>query len=426
MNAPSKIGDLPPLEFTRWRNAPNFLIGGGLVLCVVGALLDLRQFGYSWLLAFMFCLSVPLGAAFLVMMHHLFDASWSVGIRRFCEHLACLLFPWMAVFFIPIALLAPRIYSWMTADPHVERDLAAKWPLFTWPGFYLAAVVCFAVWWLISSRLRYWSLKQDQDGSALCTHRMRLHSGWGIFAYGGTLTLGAIMWMKALQYQWYSTMYGVYYFAGCAWIGYAAAYVIAMILDRQGLIRDTMGAEQYYFLGSLLFAFTVFSAYIHFGQYFVIWNANMPEETFWYVVREKGSWFAIGLILVFGHFLVPFLALLRIDVKLVFRFMVPLCVWIGLMEYVDLSFNIKPVLHPNGFPLRWIWLDAGCIAFMGGVLIKVFIRDLHRHPPYPIKDPRLAEAMGLYPEMPVDLSAQELRLGAEPSDAAGQPEGGGR
>ena len=217
--------------------------------------------------------------------------------------------------------------------------------------------------------------------------------------FGFTLTLAAIMWMKALQYQWYSTMYGVYYFAGCVWVALAAAYVIAMVLDRQGLIRDTMGAEQYYFLGSLLFAFTVFSAYIHFSQYFVIWNANMPEETFWYVLREKGSWWAVGLILVFGHFLVPFLALLRIDVKLVFRFMVPLCAWIGLMQYVDLSFNIMPVLHPDGFPLQWVWLDAGCLALMGGVLAKVFLRDLNRYPAYPVKDPRLAEAMGLYPEV---------------------------
>jgi hypothetical protein len=170
--------------------------------------------------------------------------------------------------------------------------------------------------------------------------------------------------------------------------------VIALILDRQGLIRDVMGAEQYYYLGSLLFAFTVFSAYIHFSQYFIIWNANMAEETFWYVLREKGTWWTVGLILVFGHFLVPFLCLLRIDVKLVFRFMMPLCVWIGLMQYVDLSFNIMPVLHPDGFALRWVWLDAGCLALMGGV------RDLNRHAPYPIKDPRLAEAMGLYPELP--------------------------
>jgi hypothetical protein len=255
---------------------------------------------------------------------------------------------------------------------------------------------------------------------------MRFHSSWGIWAFGLTLTLGAIMWMKALQHQWFSTMYGVYYFAGCAWVALAAAYVIARVLDEQGLIRDTMGAEQYYFLGSLLFAFTVFSAYIHFGQYFVIWNANMPEETFWYVLREKGSWWTVGLILVFGHFLVPFLALLRIDRKLVYRFMTPLCVWIGLMQYIDLAFNITPVLHPNGFALQWIWLDAGCLAVMGGVLTKVFLRDLNRYAPYPVKDPRLAEAMGLYPEvlnLPPDMDAGQTGGLSSPPP---HPGGGGQ
>jgi hypothetical protein len=400
MSSHAQSGKLPPVDLARWRNVPNLLIAGGAALCLIGAIWKPTQFAYSWLLAFMFCLSFVLGAAFLVMMHHLFDAGWSVGIRRLCEHLACLVFPWMAIFFIPIALLAPKIYQWMHADPRLEHDLAAKWPLFTKPGFYLAAVLCLGVWALLTWRLRYWSLKQDADGAARCTHKMRFHSSWGIFGFGLTVTLAAIMWMKALQYQWFSTMYGVYYFAGCVWTALATAYILAMILDRQGLISDAMGVEQYYYLGSLLFAFTVFSAYIHFSQYFVIWNANMPEETWWYVWREKGTWFAVSMVLVFGHFLVPFLSLLRIDVKLVFRFMVPLCFWIGLMEYVDLSFNIMPVLHPNGFALRWIWLDAGCVALMAGVLIKAFVRDLRRFPPYPVKDPRLAEAMGLYPEAP--------------------------
>ena len=58
-----------------------------------------KQFAFSWLLAFMFFLSLCLGALFLVLVHHLFDAGWSVPIRRFCEHIASLLFPWMAVAF---------------------------------------------------------------------------------------------------------------------------------------------------------------------------------------------------------------------------------------------------------------------------------------------------------------------------------------
>jgi hypothetical protein len=424
MSALSKSGDLPPLDLSKWRKLPDFMIGIGLLFCGLGAAVVPREFGFSWLLAFMFYLSLSLGALFLVLMHHLFDAGWSVGIRRFCEHLGCLVFPWMAIFFVPIALLAPKIYQWMNVNPLTDPEVHARWPLFTKPAFYAIAVICFAAWWLISSRLRYWSLKQDEDGSARCTRRLRIHSAWGIVVFGFTLTLAAIMWMKALQYQWYSTMYGVYYFAGCAWVALAMAYVIAMILDRQGFIRDAMGAEQYYFIGSLLFAFTVFSAYVHFSQYFIIWNANIPEETFWYVLREKGTWFAVGIVLIFGHFLVPFLALLRIDGKLVFKFMVPLCAWIGLMQYIDLSFNIKPVLYPDGFPISSLWLDAACLALMGGVLARVFLRDLQAHPAYPLKDPRLIEAMGLTHVSAADMAAYETSTASRPVSSEPTGKGG--
>jgi hypothetical protein len=400
MNATTPSGKVPDLS--RWRRVSNGCAGFGALLCIIGIVLDfhrhhdLRQFGYSWLLAFMFWLSLVLGALFLVMAHHLCDAVWSVPIRRFCEHIACLLFPWMVLFFIPIALLAPTIYSWTKLDPQLVYSLRVKWPLLTLPMFHAAAVVCFAVWCLLAFKLRRWSLKQDADGSAVCTNRMRRYSCWGMAAFALTLTLASILWMNAIQFRWYSTMYGVYFFAGSVWVSLAAAYLIAVALDRQGMLHGTMRAEHYYLLASLLFAFTVFSAYIHFSQYFVIWNANMPEETFWYVLRERGTWFGVGMVIVFGHFLLPFLALLRIDVKTVFRFMMPLCLWIALMQYVDLAFNITPALHPDGFPFRWLWLDFGCIALMGGVLARAFMRDLQRYPSIPVRDPRLKEAMGLY------------------------------
>ena len=183
MSALSQSGNLPPLDFSKWRKAPNLLIAGGFVLCLIGALWKPTQFAYSWLLAFMFCLSFVLGAIFLVLMHHLFDAGWSVGIRRFCEHLACLAFPWMALFFVPIALLAPKIYKWMSADPRLDHDLAAKWPLFTMPGFYLAAVLCFGVWALLTSRLRYWSSGRTR------TARPAAPTGCGSTPPGASLAL---------------------------------------------------------------------------------------------------------------------------------------------------------------------------------------------------------------------------------------------
>jgi hypothetical protein len=399
----------PPLPLSNWRKVPNYLIGFGLLFSLVGAVVDLKQFGYAYLLAFMYCLSFGLGALFLVLVHHLFDASWTVPLRRYCEHLACLLFPWMAILFIPIALLAKQLYPWMeVSNPAADHALHAKFPLFTRPGFYLSAVVCFGVWWLLSSRLRYWSLKQDETGEARCTHRMRFHASWGIFAFALTLTLGALMWVKAMMYEWYSTMYGVYYFAESVWVSLGVIFIIMMILNRQRIISHVLHEHQYYFLGSLMFAFTVFYAYIHFSQYFIIWNANMPEETFWYTIREQGTWFWVGMVLVFGHFLLPFLALLRIDVKSVFPWMFALGVWGVIMHYFDMSFNIMPLRWPKGFPLQWAWLDLACIAFMAGVLVKVFLRDFQRHPAYPLKDPRLHEAMGYYHPVPTQISGGEL------------------
>jgi hypothetical protein len=342
-------------------------------------------------------LSLVLGGLFLVLVHHLFDASWSVPIRRICEHIGCLAFPWMLIFFLPIAVLAqPIIFEWMRVDPHADPAVKAKLPLFTVGGFYLVAAICFGVWWFFSSRLRFWSLKQDESGGAECTRQMRLLASLGIFSFGITLTLAAIMWMKALQHQWFSTMYGVYYFAGSVWMTLATVYLMTAVLQRQGYLKDVVHSDTYYFLGSLLFAFTVFYAYIHFSQYFIIWNANVPEETFWYKMREEGSWWDIGQVIIFGHFFVPFLALLRIDVKLSLTIMVPICCWAWAMHFVDISFNVLPVSSPEGFPWQWIWLPAGSAALMTGVLVKVFIKNFLAHPPYPVRDPRLAESLNVY------------------------------
>jgi hypothetical protein len=370
------------------------MVAGGLV-AIAGLANDATRFGYAWLLAFMFFLSLGLGALFLVMAHHLFDASWSVPIRRFCEHAAACLFPWMALLFLPVAALAPRIYRWMqVADPGADHALRAKWPLFTPLGFYLVAVFCFGAWGLVSRQLRAWSLKQDQDGSAECTHKLRRWSAAGMFVFAPTLSLAAVMWMMALQHEWFSAIYGVYYFAESVWVTIAMVYFAAMVLQRAGILEAVLRGQQFYFLGTLLLAFTAFYAYIHFSQYFVIWNANLPEETSWYVARQRGSWKYVGLVIIFGHFLLPLLALLRIDLKLKFWWMAPLCVWVWLMHYVELAFNIMPVNHPGGLSLQWVWLDFACLAFMAGLLIKVLARDFARHAPYPVKDPRLSEALG--------------------------------
>lgn len=393
-----------PLDLSRWKKLPAILMAVGGLGALLGCLFFRKQFAFSWLTSFMFFLSLVLGGLFLVIVHHLFDASWSVPIRRINEHLACLA-PVMAVLFVPIALFRKDLYQWMNViDPATDHALYTKHPLLTQGGFFLTSLACFAIWTFISWGLRSQSLAQDKTGSASHTMRMRFLACLGVVLFALSLTMGAIMWVKTLQHQWFSTMFGVWYFAGSVWLTLATVYFITMCLKKMGPLRPVAGPNQFYFLGTLLFAFTVFYAYITFSQYFIIWNANIPEETFWYLLREKGTWFQISLIIIFGHFFLPFLILLRIDVKKFFPIMTGLAAWAWLMHFCDMQFNIMPVLHPNGFVLHW--LDISCMAFFGGLLSKLWIRWYFQHPPFPQKDPRIAETMGVYVE---PLSAGRAR-----------------
>ncbi len=388
---------------SRWTKIPLGLMVAGGAGVAAGYAMDPRQLGFSYLLAFMFFLSLCLGGLFLVLVHHLFDASWSVPVRRIAEHMACVSIV-LAVLYLPLAFLAPQIYAWM--DPaHADHALHAKAGYLNKPFFYVRAVAFFAVWIFLSFRLRYWSLRQDQTGDAESTFKMRRLAAFGIFLFAVTLTLAGIDWMKSLQHQWFSTMYGVYYFAGSVWLTLATVYLLATWLKRAGPLREVVHPRHVKDVGVLMLAFTVFYAYIHFSQYLIIWNANLPEETFWYAMREKGWWWGVGLVLVFGHFVLPFLLLLRIDAKLTLPVMLPLCVWAWLMHYIDMSYNVLPPLHLEGFP--WRWTDLASFALVGGAVSFFFLKNLARHPAYPLKDPRLKEALTIH-EVPPPAIAEAV------------------
>jgi hypothetical protein len=406
--------NVAPLDLSGWRLVPLVLMVLGGLGALIGAFVSPTQFAFSWLTTFMFYLSLVLGGLFLVLAHHLFDASWSVPIRRINEHLACLA-PVMAVLFIPLAILRKSIWQWMNIDPHADHALHSKHALLNQGGFFIVAIACFIIWTVVSWALRSQSLAQDVTGSASHTKRMRVIASFGVVLFALSLTMGAIMWIKALHHQWFSTMFGVWYFAGSTWLTLATVYVITMCLKRTGPLRDVARNTQFYFIGSLLFAFTVFYAYITFAQYFIIWNANIPEETFWYVLREKGSWFDISQVIIFGHFFVPFLLLLRIDIKHMFPIMTALAVWAWLMHYCDMHFNIMPAFEKRADGFGLSWLDIATMMFFGGLLSKIWMIWYFKHPPFPQKDPRIAETLGVYVE---PVSAKSARGAGAQTHAA--------
>jgi hypothetical protein len=402
---------LPPLDLSGWSKLPTVLMFIGGLLSLIALIKSPAEFGFSWLLAFMFYYSIALGALFLVIVHHLTNAGWSVGIRRFCEHLASLLFPWLAILFLPVLILSKKIYSWLTFDPATNNLVAAKLPVFTCTGFVVTSAIFFGVWWLLTSQLSRWSLKQDETGAAECTHKMRFYAGWGIVAFALTLTFSGVLWMKSLQYQWFSAMHGVYFFSGCAWVGLATVYVIAAVLLRQGTLKPVLQKNYFYFIGVLLLGFTLFSAYTEFAQYFVVWNANVPEETFWYLIRERGNWWTLSLVLIFGKCFIPFFILLPEKLKMNFKVIIPVCLWIWLMQACDLSFNIFPAHFAYGFPLHLVWEPLGTLMFAGGFLATVFLKKFNAHPPYPQRDPNLLEAMGVSQNAVSDLVDAQIAGG---------------
>lgn len=236
----------------------------------------------------------------------------------------------------------------------------------------------------------------EERPAVRCSRMMNTHACYGIIVFAFSLTLAAIYWVKGLQHQWFSTMFGVYYFAGSVWVGLATAYLLTIWLRANGPLQHVVRRKTFHDIGTLFFAFTVFYAYINFSQYFLIWNAAIPEETFWYVQREQGTWWWVGQLIIFGHFFLPFLLLLRIDTKCSFDVMIPMGIWAWTMHYFDMQFNVMPVLYPAGITLGLF--DLISVGGIGLVLWILFNNSFSSHAPYPQRDPRIAETMGVYVE----------------------------
>lgn len=349
------------------------LIGGAGA--VASAALDVRQFAFSWLLAFLFFLSASLGALFLLLAHHLFDAAWSTPLRRVIEHTACFAFPWLAALFLPVGLLAGTLY------PGTGRGL-----------FWAVSAVCLGVFGLLSRKLRRWSVEQDASGAALCSRRMRAWSARGALPYALALTVAAGFWIEAVSGAGRPAIGGVWFFAASAWVALFTVYALAVALRRAGPLRGVLRDGHLYYLGSLALAFTIFWAYISYCRFFIVWNGNLPAETGWEIARGQSGWRTMGLWLIVGHFAAPFLVLLRSDWKSSPRVMLPLCVWAWAMHGCDLEYQIMPALHPDGPCLTGS--DAACLALFAGLFWEALRRALLKSAPYPARDPRLAEALG--------------------------------
>jgi hypothetical protein len=371
----------------------RFLLAGivGLALSGVGLFFDSRQFFHSYLVAFAFWVSVGLGALFFTMLHHLVSASWSVVLRRMFENVMIAL-PLLLVFFIPLAFGMGSLYEWTHTDKVATDHLLHGKASFLNSGFFLIrTLVYFAIWSVVALLAYKISLRQDQAHSEAITAKMKKVSAPGMILLAVTLTFAAWDWLMSLDAHWFSTIFGAYYFAGSATSALAVVMLIAIYLRSKQILVKQITFEHYHDLAKLLFSFTVFWAYMAFSQYFLIWYANIPEETIWYQHRWIGSWQTISLLLVFGHFVVPFLVLISRAAKRSRRVLTFAGLWLLFMHWIDLLWLVMPNLHPQGFYPSW--MDLTTVVGIGGVFLALVWKRLCAQPLVPINDPKLSESI---------------------------------
>jgi hypothetical protein len=372
----------------------SFLLGVvavvALVLCAIGAFVNPHQFSYSWLFAFAFFFTLCAGCFFWTIVHHATDAEWSVVVRRQLENIAALLTV-LALLFVPILLLRHHLYAWMDIPRGVEPSLDTKRAYLNWTFFFVRAVVFLGFFLLAALALRRLSVEQDKDGSPRFTIGMRKVAFISLPMFALCLTFGAFDWLMSLNYRWFSTMFGVYIFAGAAGSSMSLLVLVIAALRQAGYLKDVITVEHYHIMGKWMLAFCVFWAYIGFGQYMLIWYANIPEETQYFITRNTESWWALSMLLVIGRFFIAFPILLMRSIK---KHPHQLCIvagWIVCMQMLDIYLVVLPSLHGTGVHVS-IW-DLLSLIAIGATLGFVYLRLVPRTSLFPVRDPRLIESV---------------------------------
>ena len=363
----------------------------GAVACAILGPANPKQFFFSWLVSFLFFLSLALGALFFVLIQYATQGGWAIVVRRIGETVFATI-PVMAALFVPLLFGLHDLYSWSVPGA-AEHDALLRWkaPFLNVPFFLIRAALYFGFWSFIA--LLYYRLSRGQDvtGDPRVSARLRRFAGPSIIVLALTQTFASIDWIVSLTPHWYSTMFGVYFFAG-SFVGFIALLsVVAAAMRGAGLLETVITAEHLQDLGKFLFAFTAFWAYIAFSQFFLIWYANLPEETIWFKARLEGSWEIVSLLLMAGHFGVPFFYLMGRAVKRRGWTLAVGGTWLLAMHFVDIYWQVMPTLHPEG--VRPSALDVAAFVAVGGCFVAAASWLMRQQALVPVRDPRLAESL---------------------------------
>lgn len=362
----------------------------GVVLCIVAYASDANRAALNNIVILMFIASLAGGAVFLIALEYISGAVWSVPMRRINEFLAGLT-PVAPLLAIPIFFHMHDVFHWTHVDAMAgDPVLASKSAYLNVCFFVIRYVIVFILWIAFYLLFVRNSTRQDESKDPrLTTINTRLAAAFlPLFAL--SLTVIALDWSMSLEPHWYSTIFGVYYFSGTALAAVAAATLVIVPLYEKGHLPG-LRRDHLYSLGALMFAFVNFWAYIAFSQFMLIWYANLPEETMWFMKRWQDGWQIVSILLIVMHFGVPYFALLPQDAKMNPRRLKIMAAWILVAHLLDMYWMVMPASGPK-VPMGWQELGFAMLA--AGLVIVVLSWTMRRSNLMPIGDPKLERGLG--------------------------------
>jgi hypothetical protein len=392
METPVLASDVAEIDRLQQR---GLIVGiAGLIVGVIGSLLQPAQFLQSWLIGFMFCLGLSLGCLSMLMTHHMSGGQWGLVTRRIFEA-GSRLIPYCLLLFIPIAVMLPKLYLWARPDAvRADEILQHKHIYLNVPFVLIRAAIYFLVWWGCSYYLTRWSIQQDRGEVAVTipdTRRFRVVSAPGLVIYVVTMSLAAIDWLMSLDPHWYSTIFGFIMVGGQALFALSFAAVMLALLAPREPMASVLRTENVHDIGKLMLAFVMLWAYFSFSQFLIIWAGNLPEEITFYLERLRYGWQYVSLLIVVGHFALPFCLLLSRDLKRRPRLLARVAWFIIAMRLVDLIWIVAPNFNHEPFPVSIanVFLPIG----LGGIWLYLFAGQLRRYPLLPFNDPNFKEML---------------------------------
>ena len=378
-------------DLGQWRTRAAVVGAAGAILSAGGLFISPNQFYRSYLWSYIFVVALTVGPLAWLMLQYVTGGAWGLVIRRACEAAARTL-PLTALMFLPILIGINNLYPWphaklLTADELLRH----KQPYLNVPFFLARAAIYFAGWWFLSWWFNRWSAAEDREGHDAVHGKMGNMAGPGLLFWGFSVTFMAIDWVLSVDPKWFSTIFGLLFIAGQGLTSMAFLITLMVLLSFRRPMSEVLTHRHLHDLGKFMLALVMVWAYFSFSQFLIIWAGNLPEEIPWYITRLNHGWQLVALLLVFGHFALPFALLLSRDLKRNFKLLAAIAVFILLMRLVDLYWLIAPSFPNATFGLSW--MDITAPIGLCGLWLAYFLVQLEKRPLMPLNAPHLEEVL---------------------------------